>query len=219
MASNIKTESMHANLLEFVRSKEARLLKMLPIKAQEAFKRWNFLLLGEFFISHYYHRKTNPEIYEKAKPLKCFIHVVEKQKEEYPFEYEALDVYNQDLINEYYLYYLSCRSRRARKIMHAGEYLGHAFNEGMLDNPSKEILDYLATYKERYKNIKKAKLKAIYLCDSIFVAKCKKLSISRNEAIESLAKFITLFTERVSKDEASMYFNALDKQYLKELNY
>ena len=204
-----------------MRAREEKLLKELTKKAEETFRKQNFLLLGEFFVCNFYFVKTNKDIYEKTMPYRNFVYAVEKQKELCPLEYKALDFFGTRLITKYYWHYLYIMRRYGKEseITMAGEFLEQAFKKDRLKNPSREALDYLIEYGDKTFKAREIRQKAIEICNNAFLAKCKKLNIARREAIDSMAKFITLFTERISQNDANDYFTALDRQHLKELNY
>ena len=233
----IKTESMHAKLLKLVNKREAKLLEKLPQEAQELFKKHNFLLLGEFFD----YAKEYKGLCKQTKFTKIFIQKIEKQKEECPFEYKALDFYDDKLLKGYYEHFLYIRSKHGLPMKFLGQYLYQAFRLEKLERPNKETLDYLNEYKEyrvrNYKNNRNAsksytskscisnrnvtiRERARLLCRKTdFLENCKKLNISKNEAIKSMEKFIILFTERVSKDDLQDYFNAFDRLHVEKLSY
>lgn len=209
----IKTETIHHNLLNFVRAKEAELINKLPKSVKQKYKK-NNMLLNDFFMLFANYAKEHKDIKQKSGRIKKFVYEIGKQKEPLPFEYQALDFYNQELFKAYYTYFLNNKAILRKP---PGEFLEDCFKKRLLINPNRETLDYLIEYRDRVSHAKTIRLKATSLCNHSFLKQCRKVKITRKEAIDSLTKFISLFTNQVSEEDAKVYFNAIDQQYLKEL--
>lgn len=194
---------LHKNLEKFKIDKEKELLNLFNLKSEQV----AYTFLYDFATQFKKGRiAKNKKLVIELKDLKLFCNFIEKMQ---GIDYEALNFYDSALFSLYFNHFKLTTKQRA---FHAASFMEYAFKMRQFNNPNREQLDFLISYKDNKNKQRKAFRIASDLCDSAFEKEVeKKLKMKRSETINTLKKFITLMYENFSDDDKSYYYSAFEK--------